>query len=78
MSPTTRRLVPVLLASTRRRSAIFLMIALVLASGAAACGVQDAQDKVEKARQVEEQVEKSQQGLEQRLQEAGQKVEEGQ
>ncbi len=78
MRPTTRRLVPVSVLSTRRRFAVLLAAALVLAFGAAACGVQEGQEEVEKARQVEKQMEKKQQDLEEKLLEGQEKVEEGQ
>jgi hypothetical protein len=53
-----------LVPSTKRRFAIVLAAAFVVASGTAACGVQEAQDEVEKARQVEKQMDDRQQELE--------------
>jgi hypothetical protein len=78
MGPTARGLVPVPVLSMKRRFAILLATALVSAFGAAACGVQETQEEVEKGRPVEKQIEKRQQGLEEKLQEGYQKVEEGQ
>jgi hypothetical protein len=63
MRPTTRRPVPVSVLSTKRRFAILLATALVGALGAA-CGVQETQDEVDKARQVKKQMDNRQQELE--------------
>jgi cell division protein FtsB len=43
--------------NTKRRVAILLLATLVFTFGAAACGVQEGQQDVEKARQVEKQLE---------------------
>jgi uncharacterized membrane protein len=48
---------------------ILLLATLVSTSGAAACGVQEGQEDVEKARQAQEQLEKKQRELEEKLQE---------
>ena len=64
MRPTTRRLVPVSVPSAKRRFAILLATALVGAFVAAACGVQESQEKLDKARQVEKQMDERQQELE--------------
>jgi uncharacterized protein (DUF697 family) len=64
MRSTTRRLVPVSVPSAKRRLATVLAIALVWVFGAAACGVQETQDEVDKARQVEKQMDNRQQELE--------------
>ena len=55
------------------------MTALVSAFGAAAsgCGLPEGQEKIEKARQVEKQVEGSQRGMEKKLQEGQETLEEG-
>ena len=47
-----------------QRFAILLATALLWAFGAAACGVQETRDEVEKARQVEKQMDDRQQELE--------------
>jgi hypothetical protein len=62
MRPTTQCLVSG--PSTKRRFAILLATALAWTFGAAACGVQETQDEVEKARQVEKQMDERQQELE--------------
>ena len=55
---------------TKRRFATLLVATLVSAFGAASgCGVQEGQEHLENARQVEKQVEDSQRGLEKELQE---------
>jgi hypothetical protein len=64
MRPTARRPIPVSALSKKRRFAILLVTALVGAFGAAACGVQETQDEVDKARQVEKQMDNRQQELE--------------
>ena len=76
--PPAQTRVPALTPSTKGRFAVLLMSALVWAFGAAACGVQEGQEKVDKAREVEKQMEQRQQHLEEKLQEGDQKVEEGQ
>jgi hypothetical protein len=63
MRSTARKPVPVSVLSAKRRFAILLVTALVGAFGAA-CGVQETQDEVDKARQVEEQMDNRQQELE--------------
>jgi hypothetical protein len=73
-----QKLVPISVLNMRRRFAILLVATLVWAFGAAACRVQEGQENVEKARQVEKQMEKKQQELEGKLQEGLQKAEEGQ
>ena len=55
--------------STKRRVAILLLATLVSTFGAAACGVQEGREDVEKARQAQEQLEKKQRELEEKLQE---------
>ena len=64
MRSTTRRAVPVSVLSTKRRFTILLVTALVGAFGAAACGVQETQDEVDRARQVQKQMDNRQQELE--------------
>jgi hypothetical protein len=78
MSPTTQNLVPVSVLNMSRRFAILLVATLVWTFGAAACGVQEGQEDIDKARQVEKQMENKQQELEGKLQEGLQKAEEGQ
>ncbi len=78
MRPTTRVRLPVFARAMQVRFAVLLMSVLIWAFVGAACGVQEGQEKVEKARQVEKQLDERQQNLEKRLQEGGQKVEEGQ
>ena len=70
MRLSTQKLVPVSILSVRRRFALLLVATLVWTFGAAACGVQEGQEEVEKARQVEKQMEKKQQELEKKLQES--------
>lgn len=70
MRPTAQELVPVSIPSVRKRFAVLLVATLVWTFGAAACGVQEGQEEVEKARQVEMQMEKKQQELEKKLQES--------
>ncbi len=54
-----------------------LVAAFVSALGAASgCGVQEGQEQIEKARQVEKQVEDRQRGLEKKLQEGQEELEE--
>ena len=48
---------------TAQRFAILLAATLLRAFGAAACGVQETRDEVEKARQVEKQMDERQQKL---------------
>jgi hypothetical protein len=55
--------------NTKRRVAILLLATLVFTFGATACGVQEGQEDVEKARQAQKQLEKKQQELEEKLQE---------
>jgi hypothetical protein len=55
--------------NTKRRFATLLLAVLIWTSGAAACGVQEGQEDVEKARQVGEQMEQKQGELEEKLQE---------
>ncbi len=55
--------------NTKRRVVILLLATFVSTSGAAACGVQEGQEDVEKARQAQEQLEKKQRELEEKLQE---------
>jgi hypothetical protein len=69
MKLATQKLVPVSILNTKRRFAILLVATLVFTSGAAACGVQEGQEDVEKARQAQEQLEKKQRELEEKLQE---------
>jgi uncharacterized protein HemX len=76
--PSTQRRVPAHTLGTKGRFAVLLMSALVWAFGVAACGVQEGQEKVDKVREVEKQMEQRQQHLEKQLQEGDQKVEEGQ
>ena len=76
--PTTQTRVPALALSTRGRFAVLLISALVWAFGAAACGVQEGQEKVDKAQEVKKQMEERQQHLEEKLREGDQKVEENQ
>ncbi len=61
-----------------RRFTLLLASALVVVFGVAACGVQQGQENIEKAREVEKQVEEKQKKLEEKLQEGYKKVEEGQ
>jgi hypothetical protein len=70
MRLTTRELVSVSILSVRRRFAMLLVATLVWTFGAAACGVQEGQEEVEKAQQIEKQMEKKQQELEKKLQES--------
>ena len=49
---------------------MLLVAALVWTFGVAACGVQEGQKEVEKAQQVEKQMEEKQQELEKKLQES--------
>jgi hypothetical protein len=70
MRLTAQELVPASILSVRRRFAVLLVATLVWTFGAAACGVQEGQEDVEKARQVEKQMEKKQQELEKKLQES--------
>jgi hypothetical protein len=65
------------MSQTRRRVAILPATALVWAFGTAACGVQQGQENIGKAREVEKQVEKRQKKLEEKLQEGYNKAEEG-
>lgn len=60
MRSPTQWLIP----SMKSRFAIVLATALVVTLSTVACGVQGAQDEVEKARQVEKQVDTRQQELE--------------
>ena len=78
LKPSTQTRFPALALSTKGKFAVLLMSALVWAFGAAACGVQEGQEKVDKAREVEKQMEERQQHLEKKLQEGDQKLEEGQ
>ena len=77
MKPTTQTGVRASAPSMKRRFAALLMSALIWAFGAAACGVQEGQEKIEKARQVEKQMEDRHQDLEQKLREGGQNAQEG-
>jgi hypothetical protein len=80
--PSTQTRFPALTPSTKGRFAVrfavLLMSALVWAFGAAACGVQEGQEQIDKAREVDKQMEERQEHLEKKLQEGVQKVEEGQ
>lgn len=76
MRPTSRGLVPKFVLSTGSRFVILLATAIVLAFGAAACGVQGGQEGLERAREVEKQAHESQQRLEKNLQEGYRRVEE--
>jgi hypothetical protein len=78
LKPSTQTRVPALALSTNGRFAVLLIGALLWAFGGAACGVQEGQEKVDKAREVEKQMEERQQHLEKKLQEGDQKLEEGQ
>ena len=69
MRQATQKLVPVSILNTKRRFATLLLATLVFTFGAAACGVQEGQEEVEKARQAQKQLEKKQQQLEEKLQE---------
>jgi hypothetical protein len=64
MRPTTRRPVPVSVLSTKRRFAILLLVSALVGAFGTACGVQEAQDEVDKARQVKKQMDNRQQELE--------------
>ncbi len=70
MRPAAQKPAPGSTPNTKRRLAILLVATLVWAFGAAACGVQEGQEDVEKARQVEKQVEMKQQDLEKKLNES--------
>jgi uncharacterized protein HemX len=76
--PSTQTRFPALTPSTKGRFAVLLMSALVWAFGAAACGVQEGQEQIDKAREVDKQMKERQEHLEKKLQEGVQKVEEGQ
>ena len=77
-SPPAQTRVPVLALSMKGTFAVLLMSTLVWTFGAVACGVQEGQAKVDRAREVEKQMEERQHDLEKKLKDAGQKVEEGQ
>lgn len=64
---------------TKRRFAILLATTCVVVVGAAAwgCGVQEGQEKIEKAREVQKQAENSQHKLEKKLREEQENLEEG-
>lgn len=51
----------------KSKAAVLLLVATL--SAASGCGVQEGQEQIEKVRQVEKQVEDSQRGLEEKLQE---------
>jgi hypothetical protein len=78
LKPSTQTRVPALALSTNGRFAVLLIGALLWAFGGAACGVQEGQEKVDKAREAAKQMEERQQHLEKKLQEGDQKLEEGQ
>jgi hypothetical protein len=71
MRPATQvQHAPVSVPNAKRRFAALLLATLVWTFGAAACGVREGQEEVEKARQVGKQIEKKQQEeLEKKLQE---------
>ena len=69
MRPATQKPAPVPVPNAKRRFAALLLATLVWTFGAAACGVREGQEEVEKARQVEQQMEMKQQELEKKLQE---------
>ena len=69
MRHTTHRKKAGMVVSIKRGFAILLVATFVSAFGAASgCGVQQGQEQIENARQVEKQVEDSQRGLEKKLQ----------
>jgi hypothetical protein len=69
MRPATQKHAPVSVPNAKRRFAALLLATLVWTFGAVACGVREGQEEVEKARQVEKQMEMKQQELEKKLQE---------
>jgi hypothetical protein len=69
MRPARQEVVPVSILNPKSRFAALLLATIVFTFGAAACGVQEGQEDVEKARQAQEQLEKKQQQLEEKLQE---------
>ena len=79
MSPLTRREKEAKGGGTKSRFAIrfdILLVALSFRRSASGCGVRQGQEKIEKAREVQEQVEDSQRGLEKKLQEGQEELEE--
>ena len=70
MSRITRHEKAAMVGGIKGRVAILLVATLSSALGAASgCGVPEGQEKIEKARQVEKQVEDRQRGMEKKLQE---------
>ena len=69
MRLATQEPVPVSILNPKNRFATLLLATTVFTFGAAACGVQEGQEEVEKARQAQKQLEKKQQQLEEKLQE---------
>lgn len=79
MSRITRREKAAMVGGIKGRVAILLVATLSSAlSAASGCGVQEGQEQIEKARQVEKQVEDSQRGMEKKLQEGQEGLEEDQ
>ena len=77
MSRITRREKAAMVGGVKGRVAILLVATLSSALGAASgCGVQEGQEQIEKARQVEKQVEDRQRGMEKDLQEGQEQLEE--
>ena len=72
MRHTTHREKDDMLVSAKSSFVTLLVATLLSAFGVAwGCGVQEGQEQIENARQVEKQVEDSQRGLEKKLQEQG-------
>ncbi len=80
MSHSTHRERSGNVSGAKRRLAILSVAALVAVFGAAAasgCGVQEGQEKIERAREVQKQAENSQHKLEKKLREEQESLEEG-